>query len=167
MNLTPPDLLAEIGETHPCPSADSDAYAAAYWHQEITYLLTEAAGILDRRHRELLELIRSEDLRSPEFRLETPFTSVRHVNVPALRQELPAVFDAVVYLKATDAERFLSRRRLYESAVAAAGIDRVRPLEQVNLGDLAKVLPADEFSRYVILTQKPLPARIVRTAENA
>jgi hypothetical protein len=51
--------------------------------------------------------------------------------------------------------------------VAAAGVARVRPLEHVNLGDLAKVLPADEFNRYVVLTQKPLPARIVRIAEDA
>lgn len=133
----------------------------------MAYLLTAAAEILTSRHRELLALIRTETPVSPEFRLETPFSSVRHVDIPRLRQELPAVFDRLVYLKATDAERFLSRRRLYELSCEAAGIDRVRPLEQVNLGDLAKVLPADEFSRYLLLTQKPLPARIVRIAEDA
>lgn len=166
MNLTPDALLTELSTTHPCPSADTDIYAAAYWQQEMQYLLTETAGILGDRHRELLDLIRTENPLSPEYRLETPTLLVRHVDIPRLRQELPAVFDRLVYLKATDAERFLSRRRLYESAVAAAGIDRVRPLEHVNLGDLAKVLPHDEFSRYILLTPKPLPARIVRITED-
>ena len=167
MNLTPETLITELSETHPCPSADTDAYAAAYWHQEMQYLFTEAAAHLTNRHRELLDLIRTENLRSAEYQLETPVIPVRHVDLPRLRQDLPAVFDAIVYLKATDAERLLSRRRLYESAVAAAGIDRVRPLEHVNLGDLAKALPADEFSRFVLVTPKPLPARIVRITEDA
>lgn len=74
MNLTPADLLTELSKTHPCPSADADAYAAAYWQQEMQYLLTEAAGILHDRHRELLDLIRTDALVSPEYRLETPFT---------------------------------------------------------------------------------------------
>lgn len=165
MNLTPADLAEEIRTSHSCPSADADVWAAAYWHQEFAYLLSEAAVLLAGRQEELITLIRTEGLTSPEFRMDTPVVPVRTVNVAALREELPAIFDRVVFLRATDAERLLSRRRLYESAVAEAGADRVRPLERVNLGDLAKVLPADEFSRYIVITEKPLPARIVRAAE--
>ncbi len=158
------DLLTELRRVRPCPA---DEYGEAYWNQEMQYLLTEASALLAGRHRELLAVIHSEDLRSPEFRIETPFTPVRRVDIPLLRQELPAVFGAIVYLKATDAERLLSRRRLYDLSCEAAGIDRVRPLEQINLGDLAKILPKEEFSRFVLVTQKPLPAQIVRIAEEA
>ena len=161
---TAEDLLTELRRVRPCPA---DEYGEAYWNQEMQHLLTETAALLAGRHRDLLAVIRSEDLRSAEFRIETPFTQVRHADIPLLRQELPAVFDAVVHLKATDAERFLSRRRLYELSCETAGRDRVRPVEQINLGDLAKILPKEEFSRFVLVTQKPLPAQIVRIPEEA
>lgn len=159
---TAEDLLRELRRIRPCPE---DEYGKAYWNQEMQYLLTEATALLTAQHKDLLTIIRSEDLRSPEFRIETPTIPVRHADISRLRQELPAVFDRIVYLKATDAERFLSRRRLYDLSRETAGHDRVRPVEQINLGDLAKILPKEEFDRFVLITPKPLPARVVRIPE--
>lgn len=162
MSTTPKTLLEEIAVQHPCRAGE---FAAAYWHQEMQYLLTETALILKEQHQDLLRIIADEGLTSPKYLLHTPVTVLRRVDIGKLRQELPDVFDRVVYLRATDAERFIGRRRLYELACDAAGPERIRPAEQINLGDLERTLPTGERTSYIIATEKPGETIVVRITE--
>ena len=65
-----------------------------------------------------------------------------------LMDELPDVYDSLVFIKSSDAKRFIGRKELYDLAVEAAGRERVAKVEQVNLLDLRKALPAGEAARY-------------------
>ena len=127
MSLAPDDVLATIKAAFPCPAVEADAYAAAYWHQEMMYLLSAAGEQLGMRHQEILDIIEAEHLTSDGFTLCTPAIPVRIVNAAAFRTALPAVYDSIVRIRATDAERLIGRRKLYDLSCDTAGADRVHP----------------------------------------
>ena len=109
--------------------------------------MKELTKVFEARHTELIEIIRAEDLTSDEFVLEIPTDDV--VNTDLLQDELPDVYDSLVFIKSSDAKRFIGQKALYDLAVDTAGRERVAKVERVNLLDLRKALPADEAARYV------------------
>ena len=154
--LTPASLELLLLECWP-PSPDE--YAAAYRYQEFLYCLKELRLLFKERHKELLDAIRAGGLTSDEFLLEVPMDNV--VNTALLKDELPDVYDSLVFVKAPVAERFIGRRALYLLSLERAGRDRVVPEEEVNLGDLKKALPAGEAARYVTAEPHDSLARVV------
>ncbi|MDV0444372.1 hypothetical protein [Methanorbis rubei] len=159
------ELLDCVAKAYPCPEVEADAYAAAYWHQEIEYLLTAATELLNARHQEILQIIEDEHLVSDAFSIQTPAVPIRFVDGAALRAALPAVYDAVVRIRATDAERFVGRRKLYELSREVAGAERLRSAEFVNLGDLFRELPVNEAENFVRVRYKPGKTTVIRISE--
>lgn len=152
-------LFDELTAAHPCPE---DEFESAVWHQEMMHLFEELLGCFTLRHQKLLDVIQSEVLVSDIYCVHTPKIPVREVDVDKLRSTLPEVFDSVVYVRCSDAQRFIGRRRLYELSREFAGVCRVAKHEQVNLGDLAKLLSKDEFEEFVCVTVKPGRTHVAR-----
>ena len=142
--LTPAALEILLIEWWPLPE---DEYAAAYRYQEFLYCMKELTKTFEARHKELIAVIRSVGLASAEVLLEIPTDDV--VNMDLLKDELPDVYDELVFIKPSDAKRFIGLKSLYDLAIETAGRDRVAKVERVNLLDLKKALPAGEAARYM------------------
>ncbi|ABN07365.1 hypothetical protein Mlab_1196 [Methanocorpusculum labreanum Z] len=156
----PTDLEALLLEWRPVPD---EAFAAAFRYQEFLYCMKELTTLFEERHTELIGMIRSEGLASDEFVLEIPTDRV--VNTSLLQDELPDVYDELVFIRPSDAKRFIGLAALYDLAVETAGRDRVAKVERVNLLDLKKALPADEAARYVKEVPHESLAKVVRAGE--
>jgi len=154
--LTPSVLETFLLEWWPL---SSEPFAAAYRYQEFLYCMKELTTIFEERHTELINMIRAEGLASDEFLLEIPTDDV--VNKVLLRDELPDIYDELVFIRSSDAKRFIGLKALYNLAVGAAGRDRVAKAERVNLLDLKKALPAEEAARYVTAEPHDSLARVV------
>ena len=150
----------------PVFSRPSDPFAEAVWCTELEAAAGELARVMNRRFHDLVNRIAAEGLVSERYVVTFPAVAVRRVDVVRLREELPEVFDRVVYLRCCDAERILSRERLYALCCAEAG-GRVPSLEQVNLGDLGRVLKGEEMDRYVIVEEKPCRPVVTRLTGGA
>lgn len=158
--LTPASLEILLLEWWP-PS--EDVFAAAYRYQESLYCMKELTKMFEERHKELIALIRAEGLASAEFLLEIPTDDV--VNTDLLKDELPDIYDELVFIKASDAKRFIGLAALYDLAVETAGRDRVAKVERVNLLDLKKALPAGEAARYMKKEPHESLTKVVRVGE--
>ncbi len=159
-DLTPASIETLLLEWWPL---SEDEYAAAYRYQEFLYCMKELTKVFEERHKELIAAIRFEGLESDEFAVEVPMDNV--VNTDLLKDELPTVYDNLVFIKSSAAERFIGRKSLYLLSLEAAGQDRVVPEEEVNLGDLRKALTAVEAARYVMQIPHEKLTRVVRIAE--
>ena len=158
--LTPAALEILLLEWWP---VSEDEYAAAYRYQEFLYCMKELTKTFEERHKELIAEIRSVGLTSAEFLLEIPTDDV--VNTDLLQDELPDVYDELVFIRPSDAKRFIGLKSLYAISVETAGRDRVAKVERVNLQDLKKVLPANEAARYVKKEPHESLAKVVRVTE--
>ncbi|ABN07078.1 hypothetical protein Mlab_0907 [Methanocorpusculum labreanum Z] len=159
-DLTPASLEALLLEWRPVPD---EAFAAAYRYQEFLYCFKELRLLFEERRKELIALIQLEGLVSDAFVLEIPTDNV--VNTDMLKDELPDIYDELVFIQPSDAKRFIGLKALYDLSVETAGRDRVAKVERVNLLDLKKALPADEAARYVTSVPHESLIRVVRTAE--
>jgi hypothetical protein len=157
---SPADLEMLLFAWRPVPVGE---FAAAFRYQEFLYCMKELTKVFEARHKELIEIIRAEDLASDEFVLEIPTDDV--VDKDLLMDELPDIYDSLVFIKSSDAKRFIGQKALYDLAVEAAGRARVAKVEQVNLLDLRKALPAVEAARYVKKDPHESLAKVVRVAE--
>ena len=108
-------------------------------------------------------MIQQEDLVSEEFVIEIPMDTV--VNADLLRDELPDVYDELVFIKPSDAKRFLGLKTLYDLSVEKAGRGRVGEVERVNLLDLRKMLPLREAERYMKEVPHESLTRVARREE--
>ncbi|MDO9522298.1 MAG: hypothetical protein Q7J08_01130 [Methanocorpusculum sp.] len=158
--LTPAALEILLLEWWP---ASEDVFAAAYRYQEFLYCMKELRLLFEARHKELIAAIRSVGLALAEFLLDIPTDDV--VNTDLLKDELPDVYDDLVFIQASDAKRFIGLKALYAISVETAGRDRVAKVERVNLQDLKKALPANEAARYVKKEPHESLTKVVRAAE--
>ena len=154
---SPADLEMLLFAWRPVPVGE---FAAAFRYQEFLYCMKELTKVFEARHKELIEIIRAEDLASDEFVLEIPADDV--VDKDLLMDELPDVYDSLVFIKSSDAKRFIGLAALYDLAVETAGRERVAKVERVNLLDLRKALPAGEAARYTKAEPHESLTRVVR-----
>jgi len=158
--LSPAVLEVFLQEWWPVPA---DEFAAAYRYQEFLYCLKEIQALFEKRHKELIRLIRAEGLESAEFEVEIPLDRV--VDADRLRDELPDIYDELVFIQPADAKRFLGLKTLYDLSVETAGRGRVAEVERVNLLDLKKALPDREAARYIKKVPHESLARVARITE--
>ncbi|HJJ43971.1 MAG TPA: hypothetical protein O0X66_03515 [Methanocorpusculum sp.] len=159
-DLSPAALEILLLEWWPLPT---DEYAAAYRYQDLLHCMKEIQSMFEMRHKELIRMIQQEDLVSEEFVIEIPMDTV--VNADLLRDELPDVYDELVFIKPSDAKRFLGLKTLYDLSVEKAGRGRVGEVERVNLLDLRKMLPLREAERYMKEVPHESLTRVARREE--
>ena len=66
-----------------------------------------------------------------------------------LREKYPETFAELVFIKATDAQRILGKRMLYDLAADTLGADALRDFEQVNVGDVVRKMPKNAVSELI------------------
>ncbi len=157
---SPIDLEMLLFAWRPVPV---DEFTAAFRYQEFLYCMKELTKVFETRHKELIGIIRAEGLASDEFVLEIPTDDV--VNTDLLQDELPDVYDELVFIRPSDAKRFIGLAALYDLAVETAGRERVAEVERVNLQDLRKALPAKEAARYTKAEPHESLAKVVRVGK--
>lgn len=141
------------------PPAD-DEYARAWRSMHLADILGELALRNREQYHQLLEIIRTENLESRRYCIETTYRTIDTVNLPLLRSTLPDLFTRLVYIRASDAEKYLGRQTLYKLAKKAAG-SRINSVERISLTDLRRNLTADELPQY--LTRIRIPGEPVIT----
>ncbi|MDU9375957.1 hypothetical protein McpSp1_05370 [Methanocorpusculaceae archaeon Sp1] len=142
----------------------SDLFERACWCTELESGLHRLSLLFNEEFHETVSLIAAGNFTSPLYELRFPTSPVRRVNAGRLREELPEMFFSVAYVRATDAERILSRRRLYELC-CEADPDRAAALSVVNVADLERVLTREEASGFFVTDEKPLRPVVVRVGE--
>lgn len=90
-------------------------------------------------------LVNSED---SNYKVEQTYKTVPKVDVSVLKVERPDLYENLVYVKAYDAEKILTRRYLYDECKTIMGSD-LDELERVNITDLEKFVPAGEMELFV------------------
>ncbi len=135
------------------PPAD-DEYARAWRSMHLADLLGELSLRNREQYHQLLEIIRTENLESRRYCIETPYRTTDTVNLPLLRQTLPDLYTRLVYIRASDAEKYLGKQALYKLAKKAAGT-RINSVERISLTDLRKNLTADELPQFLTRIQIP------------
>lgn len=152
-------FIQKIEPSYPCPP---DPFETALWEKSFAETFTELARRFEAQYAAEIDNISINHLTSDRYILETPFTLHRIANVEKIRQNLPDIFEKVVFIRSCDAEKILGRRELYRLAKETAP-KRIRPLEQVNLTDLQNNLPKTELTGYITTVKKPqMPAIVPR-----
>ena len=90
-------------------------------------------------------------LTSEKYALCGKYRSYTRVKVAEVAVYNPELFDSLVHVKASDAEKIIGRRALYLEARDILGSSDIQKYEVMNSTELSKVVPAHVFER---LTEK-------------
>ena len=130
------------------------SFETALWAKAFAETFTELARRFEAQYAAEVDRISMEHLTSDRYVLKTPYTLHHIADVRKIRQNLPDIFEKIVFIRSCDAEKILGRRTLYRLA-KEAGPDRIRSLEQINLTDLRQALTEQELPSYYITVKKP------------
>ncbi|HJJ29858.1 MAG TPA: hypothetical protein O0X47_05925 [Methanocorpusculum sp.] len=144
-------IRAALEAAFPAPM---DEYEDAFYCQEMNRSLTDLAKEYKRRFNETVDEIRAGGILSEGFVLELEESRKKEVNIQALRNGLPDLFQEVVHVTPSDAAKLLSNRFIYEAVKKLIG-DRITDYDAVNVDDLEARLPEPELSEYVTMRTTP------------
>ncbi|MDO5846148.1 MAG: hypothetical protein Q4Q04_04395 [Methanocorpusculum sp.] len=155
------ELYAVLAERY-LPAAAADPFARAH---AVMHLREAAEGLvlmLAEAYAGLLDTIREDGLTSDEYELRDVCSVRLAVDVDRARAALPPeVFADIVHVGQADAERILSRRRLYELAAAAVGSEQIQRYQKVNKADLEARVPAEEAGAFLVERVKVVRTEVV------
>ncbi|MBR5449757.1 MAG: hypothetical protein IKV78_00425, partial [Methanocorpusculum sp.] len=95
--------------------------------------------------------ILDKGLTSEKYALCGKYRSYTKVKVAEVAVYSPELFESLVHVKASDAEKIIGRRALYLEARDILGSSDIQKYEVMNSTELSKVVPAHVFER---LTEK-------------
>ena len=161
MTYTPFDpetfLTATLPQIHPRPA---DPFEAALHSRDLACVFEEFhLSFLEQYHADI-QIIRSENAESREYRIHWPTRTTYTVDIAKLRADHPDLHQKLVHLRATDAEKFLGRDYLYQTAKQIAG-DRITAYEKITIADLRKHLTPAELPHYLLTRDQPLTPEII------
>ncbi len=126
---SPQDYLDIIQEAHPCPV--EYGFERAAWLYETREALRWALDFVELEFKHQIADIQDRGLTSEKYNVE--------------------LFDSLVHIKATDAEKIIGRRSLYLEAKDILGAEEIKRYQTVNATELYKVVPQHVYDR---LTEK-------------
>ncbi|MPL99506.1 hypothetical protein SDC9_45724 [bioreactor metagenome] len=134
--------------------APMDEYEDAFYCQQMNGSLNDLAKVYKRRFNENIDEINAGGLLSEEFVLVMEESAKKEVDIRALRNGLPDLFEEIVHIPAPDAVKLLSNRFIYEAVKRQIG-DRITTYEAVNVDDLEARLPVPERPEYIKMKTTP------------
>ena len=146
---TPQEYLDIIQDAYPCPV--EYGFDRAVWLFEFREALRWMLDFVEVEYKHQVADILDKGLTSEKYALcgkYRSYTKVKLSDVAAYSSEL---FDSLVHVKASDAEKIIGRRALYLEARDILGSSEIQKYEVVNSTELSKVVPSHVFSR---LTEK-------------
>ena len=148
---TPQEYLDIIQEAHPCPV--NSGFDRAAWLYETREALRWVLDFVELEYKHQIADIQDRGLTSEKYNLCGKFRNYTRVNLEELHQYDAELFDSLVHIKATDAEKIIGRRVLYEEAKGILGDVDIRRYQTVNATELSKVVP----SHVCLLYTSPSP----------
>ena len=145
---TPQEYLDIIQDAHPCPV--EYGFDRAAWLYECREALRWMLDFVEVEYKHQVADILDKGVTSDKYALcgkYRSYTKVKVAEVAVFNQEL---FESLVHVKATDAEKIIGRRNLYLEARNILGSD-IQKYETMNSTELSKVVPSHVFER---LTEK-------------
>lgn len=146
---TPQEYLDIIEKAHPCPV--NMGFERAAWLFECREALRWILDFVELEFKHQVADIEDRGLTSEKYSLCGKYRSYTKVNLDALEAYSPAVFNDLVHIRATDAEKILGRRELYAQALEVLGSADIARYATVNATELFKVVPQHIYDR---LTEK-------------
>lgn len=153
------EIAAAIAETYPLPN---DLFETGKYLLDLEDILKDMAVTARERFNELLPELQTTW--SETYLCCQTFRSTAAVDIERLRKDRPDILERIVYVAAYDAEKLLTRRRIYELCCESAGADIIR-YQKANLGDLEKALPKDDAAVFVRTIEKPTGWGIFRRGD--
>ena len=145
---TPQEYLDIIQDAHPCPV--NSGFERAVWLFEFREALRWMLDFVEVEYKHQVADILDKGLTSEKYALCGKYRSYTKVKVADVAAYNPELFESLVHLKATDAEKIIGRRALYLEARNILGSD-IQKYETMNSTELAKVVPSHVFEK---LTEK-------------
>lgn len=145
--MIPQQYLDAVTEKYPCPV--ESGYSRAYWLYEARNAFRWIADFTNMEYKYQVAAILADEISSEQFELVPVERQESRVRVDVLREKYPEMFAELVFIKATDAQRILGKRTLYDLAADALGADALREFEQVNVGDVVRTMPKSAASELI------------------
>ena len=146
---TPQEYLDIIQDAYPCPV--ECGFDRAAWLYECREALRWMLDFVEVEYKHQVADILDRGLTSERYALCGKYRSYTRVKVAEVAAYSPELFDSLVHVKATDAEKIIGRRNLYLEALAILGSSDIQKYEVMNSTELSKFVPAHVFER---LTEK-------------
>lgn len=145
---TPQEYLDIIQEKHPCPA--NTGFERAAWLFETREALRWMLDFVELEYKHQIAEILEKNLTSDRYQLYAKYRNYTKVNVREVEQYSRELFEKLVHIKASDAEKILGRHTLYQEAANILGAD-IQRYQTVNATELAKTVPQHIYDR---LTEK-------------
>ena len=145
---TPQEYLDLIQNAHPCP-VDS-GFERAAWLFETREALRWMLDFVELEYKHQIAEILDQNLTSEKYNLFARYRNYTKVKVREVEHYSTELFEKLVHIKATDAEKILGRQNLYREAANLLGSD-IQRYETMNATELAKAVPQHVYDR---LTEK-------------
>lgn len=65
------------------------------------------------------------------------------------KEDYPNVYDRILSIKASDAEKLLGKTKLKDLVIDEVGWDKFEEVASLNITDVRKAIPASEHSKYI------------------
>ena len=145
---TPQEYLDIIQDAHPCPV--NTGFERAAWLFETREALRWMLDFVELEYKYQIAEIQDQNLTSEKYNLYARYRNYTKVKVREVEHYSTELFEKLVHIKATDAEKILGRQNLYQEAANLLGSD-IQRYETVNATELAKAVPQHVYDR---LTEK-------------
>ena len=145
---TPQEYLDIIQDAHPCPV--NTGFERAAWLFETREALRWMLDFVELEYKHQIAEIQDQNLTSEKYNLYARYRNYTKVKVREVEHYSTELFENLVHIKATDAEKILGRQNLYREAANLLGSD-IQRYETVNATELAKAVPQHVYDR---LTEK-------------
>ena len=145
----PQEYLDIIQEAHPCPV--EYGFERAAWLYETREALRWALDFVELEFKHQIADIQDRGLTSEKYNVFAKVKNYTRVNLEELHIYNPEMFEDLVHIKATDAEKIIGRRSLYLEAKDILGAEEIKRYQTVNATELYKVVPQHVYDR---LTEK-------------
>ena len=145
---TPQEYLDIIQDAHPCPV--NTGFERAAWLFETREALRWMLDFVELEYKHQIAEIQDQNLTSEKYNLYARYRNYTKVKVREVDHYSTELFEKLVHIKATDAEKILGRQNLYREAANLLGSD-IQRYETVNATELAKAVPQHVYDR---LTEK-------------
>lgn len=111
---TPQDFLDTITSKYPCPALSS--HERAYWLYQCREAARWIAGFINEEYRKEISSLIEQNTASKLYEIISIERPESRVNISLMRQKYPELFEELVSVKASDAARFLERKRSMTSS---------------------------------------------------
>ena len=145
---TPQEYLDIIQDAHPCPV--NTGFERAAWLFETREALRWILDFVELEYKHQIAEIQDQNLTTEKYNLYARYRNYTKVKVREVEHYSTELFEKLVHIKATDAEKILGRQNLYREAANLLGSD-IQRYETVNATELAKAVPQHVYDR---LTEK-------------